>query len=143
MPKFRVQVTCIVERTYTVEVDESTEDKAEQSAANQWRDQLEDFDVDKPDRWKFESEQLTAECPDCCEEHTIPHDDLAVCHCSQFIADPDLVPRGNLHQFCHLIVGGKCAPAPWWWQDHDYCAACGKLAEEKDAKEEEERKRAK
>ena len=135
MAKFRVQVTCIVERTYTVEVDASTEDRAEQAAGNQWRDQLQDFDVDKPDRWKFESQQLTAECPDCGLEHDIPHDDLRVCHCGAFVSDADPDPRYELHRLCHPLVDGNCVPAPWWWQDQDYCAGCGKLAEERDAKE--------
>lgn len=133
MPKFRVAVTCIVERTYTVEVDESTEDKAEQAAAGRWRDEIE-FDVDKPDSWKFEAEQLTAECPGCGVEHVIPYNDLRVCHCSQFIADPDLVTDDKLHRFAHLVVNDVCVPAPWWWEDQDYCAACGKLEEEKERK---------
>jgi hypothetical protein len=68
MPKFKVRVTVTAETTYEVEVEASSEYKAEREAEVQWREKLpEDFQVDKGyiTRLEPESTQLTWECVEC------------------------------------------------------------------------------
>lgn len=132
MAKFKAQVTVKAEFSYEVEVNEDNETKAEQAAANQWRDKMpDDFQVDKGyiTTYKVEAEQLTAICPGCNVEHIIPHDDLRVCHCGQFGHNPYYdasVPHHKRPALRpHLIVENVCTPEPWWWDDQEYCADCG------------------
>ena len=140
MAKFTIEVTIKAECKYRVEVDEDNESKAEDAATLKWRDKVpEDFQVEKGyiTGWEVESEQLTAICPGCDTEHTVLHDNLVVCYCGQFGHNPsykDSVPHSQrLRLRPHLIVGGVCTPEPWWWDDSDYCAACGANIEAEDA----------
>lgn len=130
MAKFKVKVKIIAACEYEVEVDTSTEAKAENTASGLWREKLpEDFQVEKGyiSDVETEAEQLTADCPDCRLEHIILHDDLPVCFCNKFGHNPystqGIAPRAVIRP--HLIVDGICTPEPWWWDDRDYCAACG------------------
>lgn len=139
MAKFMVKVTIKAEFSYEVEVDEDTEAKAEQAAANQWRDKMpEDFQMDEGyiTAYDMEAEQLTAVCPGCNVEHIIPHDDLRVCHCGQFGHNSYYEPSVPLSKRApmrpHLLVNDVCTPEPWWWDDQDYCAACGAKIELED-----------
>jgi predicted RNA-binding Zn-ribbon protein involved in translation (DUF1610 family) len=132
MAKFKIRVTIKAECTYEVEMDESTEAKAEDAATLIWREKVpEDFQVEKGyiTNWELETEQLTAICPDCGIEHAILHDDLPVCYCGQFGHNPYTGspenPKGRALLHPHLIVNGVCTPEPWWWDDNEYCAACG------------------
>lgn len=68
MPKFMVAVTITAKCTYEVEVEASSESKAEDEATAIWREKTpEDFQVDKGyiEDWDTEIEQLTFECEDC------------------------------------------------------------------------------
>lgn len=140
MAKFRVKVTVVAKCEYVMEVDEPTEDEADAKAAiHSWRAKVpEDFQV--ADGYvtalETETEQLTAICPGCHVEHVIPHDDLRVCHCGQFGHNPYYEPSVTLSKRApmrpHLIVDNVCTPEPWWWDDHDYCAACGAKIELED-----------
>ena len=71
MPKFRVEVTVTKSDTYTMEVEADSEGKAERDAELAWRDHAsENFQVDKPDTWKSETEQLSWNCVECGVEIT-------------------------------------------------------------------------
>ena len=131
MAKFKVRVNVIAELSYEVEVDEADEPKANDAATAMWASKMpSDFQVHKDyvTDWETETEQLTAVCPGCGVEHVILHNDLRVCHCGQFGHNLDLIgPRPSKMQRLrpHLIVDNVCTPEPWWWDDSDYCAACG------------------
>ena len=129
MSKYTVEVTITAHCTYTVELEARDESSAEREAEGRWRELLpEDFQVEKGyiSDFSTETEQLTAECPECGEEHVVPHDDLHVCHCGQFGHNP-YPEAGNKQPPMrpHLLVDGVCTPEPWWHEDKDYCAACG------------------
>jgi hypothetical protein len=139
MAKFKIRVTVKAECTYEVEVDHTSEANAEDEAKDLWREKLpDDFQVEKGyvTDWEVETEQLTAVCPDCNVEHIIQHDDLPICHCNQFGHNPYLAmrnpPTRDYRSRPHLIVDGVCTPEPWWWDDNEYCAACGAKIEEED-----------
>lgn len=105
MAKFKVKVRIYAEQEYEIEVDQRTEPQAEQKAASQWRDKMpSDFQISEGyiTKWEFETDQLTAECPRCFTEHTIPSDNLS-----------------------H-------ADADSWREDYEYCAACGAKIEEEE-----------
>lgn len=75
MAKFKVKVRIFAECEYTVEVDRPTERKAEEEAIGQWREQIPpNFQISKSyiTNWETEAEQLTAICPDCSTEHSVP-----------------------------------------------------------------------
>jgi hypothetical protein len=96
--KFVVKVTITAKISYEVEVDETTEPLAEQAAISLWKDEVPlDFRVNEGyvTAWDTETDQLTAECPRCFTEHTIPSDNLS-----------------------H-------AASDSWHEDFEYCAACG------------------
>ena len=68
MAKYMVQVTVTASCTYEVEVESSTEWKAEDEASGMFRDMLpDDFQVAKGyiTDWETEAEQLTWECEEC------------------------------------------------------------------------------
>lgn len=139
MAKFKVKVKIKAEYEYEVEMDTDTEAQAEDGATNLWREKMpEDFQVEKGyiTAYETEADQLTAICPGCHVEHVIPHDDLRVCHCGQFGHNPYYEPSVPLSKRApmrpHLIVDNVCTPEPWWWDDHDYCAACGAKIELED-----------
>ena len=96
MSKFRVKVTIKAEYTYEVEMDEDSEDHAEDRAIKLWREKMpEDFQVEKGyiTDSEAETEQLTTICPDCGVEHTIPTVDKPDANC--------------------------------WAEDYEYCKPCG------------------
>jgi hypothetical protein len=136
MSKFKVKVKVIAACEYEVEMDTDTEAQAENGACGQWREKLpDDFQIDKGyiTKCEVEAEQLTAVCPGCGVEHAILHDDLPVCYCGQFGHNPyptEANRRPPLRP--HLIVNDVCTPEPWWWDDHDYCAACGAKIEQEE-----------
>jgi predicted RNA-binding Zn-ribbon protein involved in translation (DUF1610 family) len=136
MAIFRVEVTAIARRTYTVDVEAPDEETAETVASSReifGKNTPEEFQVDAKDcAFDFDSQQLTDECPECGESHAVMHDDLATCYCEKFVTQPNL--PGYLR--VHLLVDGVCTPAPWWAQDQEVCAACGaKIEAEEKAKE--------
>jgi hypothetical protein len=103
--KFKIEVKIKAEFSYEVEVDHDSEANAEDEALAQWRERLpEDFQVEKGyiTDWETEIEQLTAICPQCGTEHTIP------------TADRNL-------------AGSDC-----WHEDQDYCKPCGAKIELED-----------
>lgn len=74
MSKFKVKVKVTAACEYEVEVHTSTKAQSENTATGLWREKLpEDFQVEKGyiTDWEIETEQLTAECPDCNTEHTM------------------------------------------------------------------------
>jgi hypothetical protein len=98
MPKFKVKVKLTAAYEYELEIDHASENKAQQEAANKWRDQLpDDFQVSKDyiTDWDIESEQQTAICPDCGIEHGIPTATVSE------------------------------AQADAWLEDYEYCKPCG------------------
>jgi predicted RNA-binding Zn-ribbon protein involved in translation (DUF1610 family) len=133
MALFRMTVTATASTTYIAEVEAPDEETAEAMAASReifGKNSSEDFQVDAKDcAFDFETEQLTDECPDCGESHLIMHDDLAVCYCQAFGFNPYAGtpenPNGRAPLHPHLIIDGVCTPEPWWYEDQDYCAACG------------------
>jgi hypothetical protein len=71
MPKFRVEVTVTKSDTYEMEVEANSEGQAERHAELAWRDHTsENFQVDKPDTWESETEQLSWNCVECGVEIT-------------------------------------------------------------------------
>jgi hypothetical protein len=71
MPRFIVTVTVTKRDTYRMEIDHDSEKKAEQEAMSAWRDQVsENFQVDKPDEWEVDSEQISWNCVECGVEIT-------------------------------------------------------------------------
>ena len=95
--KYIVEVTVKAEVTYTVEVEESSESKAEDAACGMWRTEApSDFQVEKGyiTDWEVEVEQQTQECEECGKEYAVPTSD-----------NPD-------------------APLAWK-EDYCYCAECG------------------
>lgn len=71
MPKFRVEVTVTKSDTYEMEVEADSEGQAEREAELAWRDHTsENFQVDKPDTWDSETEQLSWNCVECGVEIT-------------------------------------------------------------------------
>ncbi len=137
MAKFSVRVTSKAKDSYTVEVEASDDEKAEALATSHEifaANTSEDFQVPRNNcSFEFETEQLTADCPDCGKEHLILSDDLPVCYCGAFGHNPYAGSPENLHGRAqmrpHLIVDGVCTPEPWWYEDQDYCAECGAEAE--------------
>jgi len=132
MAKFKIKVTVKAQCDYEVEVDHTSEANAEDEATSLWREKMpEDFQVEKGyvTDWEVETEQLTADCPGCGVEHPILTNDTPVCHCGQFGHNPYAGtpenPDGRAPLRPHLIVNGVCTPEPWWWDDNEYCAACG------------------
>jgi hypothetical protein len=72
MAKFKVTVTVTASANYTVEVEARDWHRAEELAVGEYADKSpSDFSVDKGyiTGWDTESEQLTANCPDCGVEH--------------------------------------------------------------------------
>jgi hypothetical protein len=65
VPKFKCEVKVIATRTYEVEIEADDESKAEIRACAVWREHTPDFDIDKPDSFEVDSEQLTFECLGC------------------------------------------------------------------------------
>jgi len=66
MPLFKVSVTVTKHDSYEMQVDAEDGAAAESIAQSAWREQTsENFQVDKPDEWEVESEQLTWECVEC------------------------------------------------------------------------------
>jgi hypothetical protein len=66
MPLFKVNVTVTKHDSYEMQVYAEDEAAAESIAQRAWREQTsEDFQVDRPDEWEVESEQLTWECVEC------------------------------------------------------------------------------
>jgi hypothetical protein len=103
--KFKVKVEVIAKWSYEVEVDESTEAKAEDVAGRQWQSHMPtDFQVNEGyiSDWEMESEQLTADCPGCGIEHTVP------------------TAERNL------------AESDCWHEDQEYCKPCGAKIELED-----------
>jgi hypothetical protein len=137
MAIFRVEVTAIARRTYTVDVEAPDEETAETVASSReifGKNTPEEFQVDAKDcAFDFDSQQLTDECPECGESHAIMHDDLPVCYCGAFGHNPYAGtpenPDGLARLRPHLIVDGVCTPEPWWHEDQGYCAACGAMIE--------------
>jgi len=141
MASFRVVVTATSKTTYSVEVDAKDEAEAERMACSSNVYALasdSEFGI-AHDRCTFSTstEQLTADCPKCGEEHVIPSDDLAVCFCGAFGHNPYAGspenPYGRARLRPHLIVDGVCTPEPWWWQDQEMCAKCGAAVEAEEA----------
>jgi predicted RNA-binding Zn-ribbon protein involved in translation (DUF1610 family) len=143
MAIFRIEVTAIAKTTYTVEVDAPTEAQAESVAASReiFNASIpEEFQVDaKNCELEFYTQQLTAECPECGESHSILHDDLPVCYCGQFGFNPYAGtaenPDGRARPHPHIIVDGVCTPEPWWYDDQEYCSSCGAKIEAREAAE--------
>jgi len=104
---FRVQVEVTATYTYIVDIDAPTENRAESIAcgrASMEEHLPEDFQVEKGYcTFQVESDQLTAICPDCGEEHPIPNDSTG-----------------------HTIPQA-------WHEDHEYCASCGAKIEAAEA----------
>ena len=66
MPRFIVTVTVTKSDTYQMEIEHDSEWKAEAKAMDAWRDQVsENFQVDKPDKWEVETEQVSWNCVEC------------------------------------------------------------------------------
>jgi predicted RNA-binding Zn-ribbon protein involved in translation (DUF1610 family) len=109
MPIFRVEVKVIAEYTYVLDVDARNEERAESIACG--RESManhlpEDFQVEKGYcTFEVESDQLTAICPECGEEHPIPNDNTG-----------------------HTIPEA-------WHEDYEYCAPCGAKIEAAEAAE--------
>jgi hypothetical protein len=141
MAIFRVAVTAKASTKYMVEIDAKNEREAMDMAcrSNIYAvESGEDFQVaHNVCTFETEAEQLTAECPDCGISHSIPHDDLRVCHCGVFGFNPYAGtpenPYGRVPLHPHIIVDGVCTPEPWWYEDQDYCAACGAKIEAAEA----------
>jgi hypothetical protein len=121
MPQYEITVKVVATCSYTVTVDARDEAQAESEAISRYATECpEDFQVEKGYiEWELDTDQLTADCPDCFTEHVIPHNNLRTCHCGQFTDSEERYKRQ------HILVDGVCAPAPWWSEDQEYCAACG------------------
>jgi hypothetical protein len=105
LAKFTAKVRIIAESSYEVEIDTDTEANAESEARGMWREKLPgDFQVARGyiSNVEVETEQLTADCPRCNKEHTIPTADRSE-------ADSDS-----------------------WHEDSEYCRACGVIIEQED-----------
>jgi hypothetical protein len=143
MALFRITVTATASTTYTAEVEAPDEETAEAMASSReifGKNTPEEFQVDAKDcAFDFDSQQLTDDCPECGISHAIMHDDLEVCYCGQFgfnaYAGTPENPHGRLPLHAHIIVDGVCTPAPWWYEDQEYCAACGAKIEAAEAAE--------
>lgn len=139
MAKYKVQVRVIAELSYNVEVESDSEANAEHAATLACKKHMpSDFNVnvDYVTAWETDTDQLTAICPGCHIEHIVLHAELPICYCNQFghnpygaMRDP---PTRNYISRPHLIVDGACTPEPWWWNDSEYCAACGAKIELED-----------
>lgn len=133
MAIFRVRVKATAHTVYMVEIEAKNEAEAEDMAcrSNIYEvESREDFQVPHGDcSFTTEAEQLTAECPECGVSHPVLHEDLKVCFCGQFGFNPYAGsaenPKGRAPLHPHIIVDGVCTPEPWWYEDQDYCAACG------------------
>jgi hypothetical protein len=96
MGKYKVEVTVKAEVTYTVEVEASSERKAEDLAAGMWREKTpDDFQVAKGyiTDWQTEAEQQTHDCEECGKEYA--------------------------------VTTAAALSTEAWKEDQDYCAECG------------------
>jgi hypothetical protein len=133
--KYAITVTVTATFTYTVEVDaQSAKHAADlaESPAMLAEHLPSDFQVAR-DYCEFatEEEQLTAMCPRCDAVHDVPHASTSTCACASLGRQTGTTFHGNAMYRPHLNDGQTCTPAPWWYEDQDYCHACGELEEAK------------
>jgi len=114
--KFNITVTATAATTYEVEIDASSESRAEDIACS--RDVFnentsDEFGVDvKNCSFETEAVQLTNDCEECGVEYPMPNDDTRWCKCAAF--------GGSRH----IVVDGVCVLPPWGIEDQYSCAAC-------------------
>jgi hypothetical protein len=110
MAKFSVEVTVTASVTYTVEVEESSESRAEDVATSLWRSQLpEDFRVAKGyiTDWDAEVKQLSWACESC--EIAISENDSrrfdAMCReCFEIARHDDLIAEARRNHTPHSLI---------------------------------------
>lgn len=136
MPTFVVTTEVTAKVTITREIEAASERDAENMAASKQflRDNLpEDFQVE-PCYCETDvaAEAATAECPRCYKEHLLPCEKpSSAAVASRYMCAPDgaltFCRCGSLAGSLHLIdrESGICVPAPWWYEDAEYCPECG------------------
>jgi hypothetical protein len=110
MAKFSVEVTLTASVTYTVEVEESSESRAEDQAQSVWRSMLpEDFQVDKGyiSDWDAEVTQLTWQCEACdaaiSEDESRKFDEMCA-SCFKIAEHDDLIAAARRDHIPHSLI---------------------------------------